>query len=146
MSGVAREVSSDEELRAAFAVRHEVFVVEQQVPVEEELDDRDATAVQIVVLDDADEIVGTCRVLDDADGVARVGRMAVLARARGHGYARQLIEEAEQIARARGDRSVVLDAQLTARGFYERAGYLAHGGTFMDAGIEHVAMSKPLRS
>lgn len=144
MSGHAREVASEQELQAAFAVRHEVFVIEQKVPVEEELDDRDETAVQIVVLDDQGEVVGTCRVLDDGDGVARVGRMAVLAAARGRGFARDLIDEAERVADGRGDTSVVLDAQLTARGFYERAGYVAHGDTFMDAGIEHVAMSKAL--
>ena len=54
------------------------------------------------------------------------------------------IDEAERVAAGRGDTTVVLDAQLTARGFYERAGYVAHGDTFMDAGIEHVAMSKAL--
>lgn len=144
MRGRARRVESDSELQAAFAVRHEVFVIEQRVDVEEEIDARDADAVQLVVLDDAGGVVGTCRLLDDGDGVARVGRMAVLARARGRGQARALIEEAERIARERGDRSVVLDAQLQAQGFYARAGYRPHGDTFLDAGIEHVAMSKAL--
>ena len=141
----ARVVSSDADLAAAFKVRHAVFVLEQGVPEHEEMDTRDRNAVHIVAVNDDDRVVGTCRLLQDDTSVARVGRMAVLPAFRGRNFAERMLDLAERHAAAAGATSMVLDSQLTARGFYERAGYVAHGPVFMDAGIEHVAMSKQLK-
>jgi len=141
---LARRVASDADQQAAFAVRHAVFVLEQGVPVEEELDARDADAVHVVAVDPRGAVVGTCRVLRDDATTARIGRMAVLAPHRGRGYAQALVALAERQAAADGAERIVLDAQLTAQEFYRRCGYNAHGPVFVDAGIDHISMTKRL--
>jgi predicted GNAT family N-acyltransferase len=70
--------------------------------------------------------------------------MAVARGARGRGAGRVVLAELERVARERGMAEVVLHAQLSARGFYDRLGYAAEGPVFEEAGIEHVAMRKRL--
>jgi len=135
----ARDASEREE---ALALRHAVFCVEQDVPLDEELDGRDAEALQLVALESG-AVLGTCRLLLEGER-AVLGRMAVAAPARGRGIGAALLEAADAAARAAGARHVVLAAQLAARGLYERYGYAASGASFLDAGIEHVRMEKPL--
>lgn len=130
------------EIRAALALRHEVFVVEQHVPVEEEYDEHDETALHLVAVDDG-EVVATARVVMDGE-TAKLGRVAVAKHARRRGIASRLIEATEAHARAHGVRHVALAAQTGALALYENAGYTAYGERFMDAGIEHVMMDKRL--
>jgi predicted GNAT family N-acyltransferase len=131
------------EVRAALALRHAVFVVEQRVPLADELDGRDETALHLVAIDPAGAVVGTCRLIADGATV-KLGRMAVAAAARGQGIASRLLAEAEIQARALGARRIGLASQSAATALYERAGYRARGGMFLDAGIEHVLMEKRL--
>ena len=128
------------------ALRTRVFVEEQGVPVELELDDRDATAVHALARDDAGRVVGTGRLLLDAAGPGRaiVGRMAVDAGARGRGHGAAVLAVLERAAADRGQAEVELHAQVTARGFYDRAGYAVVGEEYQEAGIAHVTMVKPL--
>jgi len=119
----------------AGALRHEVFVVEQGVPVELELDEYDAIAVHALALE-GDTVVGTGRLLPDA----HIGRMAVRAAHRGRGVGAMLLTALVEAARRRGDPSVALAAQWHARGFYRAHGFQAEGEKFMDAGIEHISM------
>ena len=142
MSVDVRAVRGEGELAAAFALRRQVFVKEQGVPVEEELDHRDAEALQLVALDGG-AVVGTCRLLEAGDAL-KLGRMAVAATARGRGIAARLLEEAEAHARARGVGVIRLSSQVGARAVYERAGYTAYGERFVEAGIDHVMMEKTL--
>jgi ElaA protein len=130
------------EVRAALALRHDVFVVEQRVPIDEEVDEHDETALHLVAVDD-DRVVATARVVIDGE-TAKLGRVAVAPNARRRGIASRLIAACEAEARARGARRVALAAQTGALALYERAGYTAHGARFMDAGIEHLMMCKPL--
>jgi predicted GNAT family N-acyltransferase len=138
-----RPARGDAEVRAALRVRHDVFVVEQRVPLSDELDGRDDEALHLVAVDDDGSVVGTCRLLADGD-TAKLGRMAVAAAARRRGIASRLLAEAEAQARALGVRRVALAAQTAALGLYERAGYAPRGDMFLDAGIEHVMMEKRL--
>lgn len=135
-----RAARGDDELESAFALRRVVFVEEQGVPEEEELDDLDAQALHLVALQDG-QVVGTCRLLDDGDAL-KLGRMAVAAPVRRRGIAQRLIEEAEAQAHARGVDRLRLSSQIGARSVYERAGFVAYGELFLDAGIEHVMMEK----
>jgi predicted GNAT family N-acyltransferase len=128
------------DLAAVMALREQVFVAEQGVPPELERDGLDAAALHLVARRD-DEVVGCCRLLPD-DGAVRLGRMAVAASARGEGVGTALLAYAEGVARGGGARRVTLHAQVSARGFYARAGYRAEGGEFLEAGIAHVAMSR----
>jgi len=132
------------EVRAALALRHEVFVVEQGVPLEEEVDEHDETdALHLVATSEDGRVVATARVVMEAE-TAKVGRVAVAAAARRRGIASRLLEEGEARARALGARRVALAAQTGALALYERAGYTPYGERFMDAGIEHLMMEKHL--
>jgi predicted GNAT family N-acyltransferase len=131
------------EVRAALALRHEVFVVEQRVPLEEEVDRHDETALHLVAVDGG-RVVATCRLVDEG-GTSKLGRMAVAASARRRGLASALLAEAEARARKGGAARIALAAQTGALALYERAGYTAYGDRFLDAGIEHVMMEKRVR-
>jgi predicted GNAT family N-acyltransferase len=137
-----REFRGDAERDAALALRHEIFVDEQGVPEELEIDEHDETAVHLIALDGA-RIVGVCRLVEDG-ARAKFGRLVVARDARGGGVGSALLSEAERRARALGAEQMVLTAQTSAVGLYERAGYTARGDVFLDAGIEHMTMVKRL--
>lgn len=121
---------------AARAVRDEVFIVEQQIPVELEWDEMDGLCMHAVAFDQAGQAIGTGRLLPDG----HIGRMAVLRRARGQGVGGLLLAALMSGARQRGDREVLLSAQVHAEPFYQRHGFLPEGEHYLDAGIEHVTM------
>jgi predicted GNAT family N-acyltransferase len=125
------------------ALRTRVFVEEQGVPAEIERDALDATAVHAVARDECGAVVATGRLLV-RDGRAVIGRMAVDASARGRGYGAAVLAELHRQAVLRGLPEAELHAQVTARGFYERAGYTAVGGVYEEAGIAHVTMRRDL--
>jgi len=128
---------------ACVRIRLTVFVVEQRVPLAEELDAYDGDAVHLLA-DHADETVGVARLVRMGDGVAKVGRVAVLRRRRGAGVGSALMSHIIEAERSRS-RTLILDAQLSAMSFYERLGFVAEGEVFMDAGIPHRRMELRLR-
>ena len=134
--------ASDDEVADALALRYRVFCEEQGVTLAAEQDGRDPEALHVVALED-DALVGTCRLVFD-DGVARLGRMAVEPEQRGRGIGAAVLEEAEREARAAGARLLRLHAQTVAQSLYERAGYQQRGEEFIEEGIPHVTMEKPL--
>jgi predicted GNAT family N-acyltransferase len=119
-----------------------VFCGEQGVARAAERDGRDREAAHVVALDGA-ELVGTCRLVVSG-GVAQLGRMAVEPERRGGGIGTAVLREAERSARAAGCGRIALHAQTHAQGLYERDGYRPRGEVFIEEGIEHVAMEKPL--
>jgi len=129
------------------ALRTRVFVDEQGVPPEIEQDDADATAVHVLSRglsgDLAGRVVATGRLLE-RDGVAVIGRMAADPVVRGRGHGAAVLVELHRQAVLRGLRQVELHAQVSARGFYERAGYTAVGEEYEEAGIAHVTMRRRL--
>lgn len=137
-----RRVRSDQEMAAALALRHEVFCVEQGVPVYEELDGRDGEGVHLVAVS-GDTLLATCRLLFVGPTV-QFSRLAVRKSARRQGIATALLALADEETRAGGARRLVLHAQTYARSLYETAGYEPRGRIFMEAGIEHIAMEKHL--
>lgn len=126
------------------ALRHRVFVEEQAVPVELERDELDDEAIHAVARDEAGRVVGTGRLVTGAAGRARIGRMAVATEARGRGVGAAVLAVLEAAAVDAGCTQVELHAQAHAVGFYRRAGYAPVGEPFDEAGISHVAMTKPL--
>jgi predicted GNAT family N-acyltransferase len=124
-------------------LRTRVFVEEQGVPPEIEQDDRDATAVHALSRDESGRVVATGRLLL-GDGVASIGRMATDAAARGSGHGAAVLAELHRQAALRGVPEIELHAQVSARGFYERAGYTPVGEEYLEAGIEHVTMRRTL--
>ena len=146
MSAPPAAVATEADWPAVTALRHRVFVLEQGVPAELEHDDADATAVHAITRDDAGAVAATGRLLLDAAGPGRavIGRMAADAAVRGRGHGAAVLDLLQREAVARGQSAVELHAQVTARRFYERAGYTAVGGEYEEAGITHVTMHKEL--
>lgn len=123
----------------AFALRREVFVIEQQIPEAEEFDAHDLTARHLVAVQ-AGRVVGTLRLIAEP-GTVRIGRVAVALAARGQGIAAAMMRHAMQQEAAAGRTRFRLDAQVDKVGFYERLGFVAHGEPFDDgSGIMHLAM------
>ena len=120
----------------ATPIRHEVFVVEQRVPQELEIDDMDEVSIHAVAYDAAGFPIGTGRLLTDG----HIGRMAVLQSSRGAGVGSQILSTLIAEARGMGFHKVALHAQLHAMPFYERHGFVAEGEPFDDAGIQHKVM------
>lgn len=140
---IVERVSTQAQLDECYAIRMDVFVDEQKVPVAEELDDLDVapTTVHLLVRDEAGTAVATGRLLTDPShpDVVHVGRVAVRREVRGTGAGRLLMEALHDAARAwRGGRvRVELSAQEQALAFYQRLGYTIEPGRYLDAGIWH---------
>lgn len=135
------ETEADRE--ACYAVRKMVFVEEQAVPLELELDEYDATATHFLMRDDAGSPVATARLLDK-HGLAKIGRVAVRKEVRGRGLGLELMQAVLELAHKRGFTEAVLDSQTYAIPFYERLGFAAEGEEFDDAGIPHFLMRRRL--
>ena len=131
-----------DELRAhAQPIRFEVFVDEQKVPADIELDDMDPHCVHAVAYDEAGQPLATGRLLPDG----HIGRMAVRKAGRGRGVGGAVLQVLIAAARARGDAEVILNAQSHAEGFYQRYGFVREGEPFMEAGIPHITMRARLQ-
>ena len=130
--------------KLASPLRTEVFVDEQKVPAEMEWDEDDKTALHCVAVNRMGMPLATGRLLQHAPGVARIGRMAVKKPMRGSDLGRRVLHALMDAARARGDRQVLLHAQCSAEGFYQRAGFAPHGAVFEEAGIAHIEMVRDL--
>lgn len=117
----------------ASAVRLMVFVAEQKVPKEEEIDALDPVSTHFVARDSRHMVVGTARLTPD-------GRLAVLKPFRGRGVGAKLLEAVLECARGSGLKEVTLHAQVHARGFYEKYGFKAEGAVFDECGIDHIQM------
>lgn len=133
------DVPIDSDLgRLGLALRREVFVGEQKVPPDIELDSYDSTATHVVAVCDGD-VVGVLRVVFLPDH-AKFGRVAVRASHRGRGIASAMMRFAMELARARGEVRHYLTSQLDKVPLYEKLGFAAFGDVFTEAGIPHRAM------
>jgi len=140
-----RRVADGGALADAFAVRRAVFVDEQDVPEEVEMDEHDAGATHFVAYDTArGEPVGTARLRFPEEATGKAERVAVLRPYRGQGIGVRLMERVESEARDRGCSRVRLNAQTHVEEFYADLGYETVSGVFHEAGIPHVEMVKEL--
>lgn len=140
-----RFAQNEQDLAAYYGVRHEVFVVGQNVPADMERDAYDArpdTWHLLATLNGAP--VGTLRVVFTDDGTAKIGRVAVLETARGKGIAKMLMEQVLEDLPAHGVTVAVLSAQAYLRRFYESYGFAARGEGYEEAGIPHIWMETNL--
>jgi YbgC/YbaW family acyl-CoA thioester hydrolase len=126
--------------KVAAPIRHAVFTQEQGIDAALDDDGQDAGAVHAVAFNRLGLALGTGRVVTYAPGVAKIGRMAVVASMRGSTVGRQLLDALVQAARTRGDREAILHAQASAVGFYRRSGWSLRGPAFEEAGIPHQEM------
>jgi predicted GNAT family N-acyltransferase len=129
-----------EQARAdASPIRFTVFCEEQGVPLDIELDEEDPLSIHAVAYEGG-KPVATARLLPDG----HIGRMAVLKHWRGRGIGGLMLTRLIERAKQRGDREVVLSAQIHAAPFYAAHGFVAHGEEYMEAGIRHQAMRRTL--
>jgi predicted GNAT family N-acyltransferase len=134
------ELMTWEQARAhASPIRFTVFVEEQGVPFEIELDEHDGRCVHAIAYEGT-HAVGTARLLPDG----HIGRMAVLKDWRNKGIGGLMLQKLIERARARGDREIVLSAQINAARFYQAHGFIPHGDEYLEAGIRHQEMRRIL--
>jgi predicted GNAT family N-acyltransferase len=136
-----RLAETEADRRACMRIRWTVFVEEQNVPPSLEADAHDASAVHVLALLDG-RPAGAGRFMLIGGGLAQIGRMAVIDDARRKGIGMAILRFLEAEARKRGAERFTLNAQVDARGFYEKAGYQAWGAVFADADIPHVRMDR----
>jgi YbgC/YbaW family acyl-CoA thioester hydrolase len=129
---------------AASGLRQAVFVQELGAAADTVADARDADAVHVVVFNRAGQALSCGRLAAAQDGVGQLGRVATLAALRGVGLARGVLDALLDAARQRGDSALQLSAAVSARGFYERAGFQATGALQSEGGIDHLVMRMTL--
>ena len=139
-------LESKEELNLGFALRIEVFVKEQKVPIELELDEKDYSenTIHIGYFND-NKLVGVARLIGMEKDVIHIGRVVIDKEYRGQGIGRKLIIGCENIAQQILKRKIIIElsAQIQAEKFYESLGYnRVNDMIYLDAGIEHVDMRK----
>jgi len=134
------ELMSWEQARShASPIRFTVFCEEQGVPREIELDEHDSQSIHAIAYEGTDA-VGTARLLPDG----HIGRMAVLKDWRGRGIGGLMLRKLMERAKARGDREIVLSAQVHAVPFYRANGFMEDGSEYLEAGIRHQEMRRKL--
>jgi predicted GNAT family N-acyltransferase len=140
------DIHDTERMAAAFAVRFPVFVEEQRVPAEEEVDDHDRTDgdARHALIRDGDTPVAAGRYYRIEETTAQIGRMAVLRDYRGRRIGRQLLDALVDDARRRGFTRVALNAQDHAIAFYAKAGFTPFGETLVECDILHQPMERSL--
>lgn len=151
MSVTVVPVTTPHQMAVAWTIRREVFIGEQGVSEEEELDgwDEQPTTRHVLAVDIAGDPVGTARLLIGRPGQVHIGRVAVLARARGQGVGARIMEALEDIAATQGADAhgrvrIDLSAQETAMEFYRRLGYQIAPQRYLDARMWHRDAHKTL--
>jgi len=136
------EITDRLQMEQAWAIRRLVFIEEQHVPEEIEMDSDDAHALHALASDGSGPV--GCGRMVSHDGYVKIGRMAVLRERRGEGIGREILGFLMERARQQGFSRAVLHAQLTAEGFYLKNGYIPDGEVFEEAGIAHRRMFREL--
>lgn len=135
-------VANDQELKDAYSVRKIVFVDEQQVPIEEEIDALESVATHFVLYETKEPVgAGRFRIVD---GYGKVERICVLKDKRKSGAGKEIMVKIEDYAKEKGLKKLKLNAQIQAIPFYSRLGYEVVSEEFMDAGIPHKTMVKEI--
>jgi predicted GNAT family N-acyltransferase len=128
----------DEAKSHVMPIRHDVFIKEQEVPVELEWDEFDQNALHAIVKKDQG-VIGTARLIMD-NSIARIGRMAIQKEYREQGIGQKLLSILIQTAKEKGAQECILHAQTHAIAFYAKAYFEPNGPIFDEAGIPHVEM------
>ncbi|WHY65094.1 GNAT family N-acetyltransferase [Neobacillus sp. SuZ13] len=141
----AKRITMDEDLKAAFATREQVFVKEQGVPLEDEFDQFDTLngLSEHILVHYNEQAVGTGRIRF-VDGVGKLERICILEPYRKFGLGKIIIQALEEIAEERGASQVKLHGQTQAEGFYRKLGFRTSSTIFMEDGIPHILMFKEL--
>jgi predicted GNAT family N-acyltransferase len=141
---IAKLALSNEEMNSVFQVRRIVFIDEQNVPEDLEIDDLEESSTHFLAMD-GERAVGAGR-FRIKDGYGKIERICVLKEERGRKIGQLLMSRIEEHARKLEMQTVKLEAQVHAIPFYEKLGFEVCSDEFMDAGIPHRLMAKSLKS
>ena len=145
-----RILESEKDRLLGFKLRTEVFVNEQNVPIELELDQKDNSEHTIHIgYFNGDELIGVARLIDMDKEVIHIGRVAIDKNHRGEGIGHKLILGCEDIAKRvlNRDFNIELSAQVYVETFYKKLGYnRINNNIYIDAGIEHIDMRKTIKN
>lgn len=136
-------IESPADMQRAHAIRRRVFIEEQRVPEEIEMDADDAVAFHALALRDG-VAIGCGRMVEHGRSEVKIGRMAVLPEFRKTGAGARILRFMIDRARTRGFSRAILHAQITAEGFYLKQGFSPVGEVFDEAGIAHRKMEREL--
>ena len=120
----------------AYSIRRRVFIEEQGVPEEMELDEFDLDARHALAYADS-ECIGTARLVTLPGNLGRIGRMAVLPGYRGQGIGRELLKTLLKASRSQDIKQIELHSQVSVIPFYEQFGFIAQGDVYDEADIPH---------
>ncbi|PGZ93021.1 MULTISPECIES: GNAT family N-acetyltransferase [unclassified Bacillus (in: firmicutes)] len=140
-----KKIKNEEELKVAFAIRKDIFVKEQGVPLEDEFDQYDKINgdCQHILVHYNEQPVGTGRIRF-VDGVGKLERICILESFRKYGLGKNIIKALEEIAEEQGASQVKLHGQTHAEGFYKKLGYRTSSEVFIEDGIPHILMLKEI--
>ena len=128
--------SWQEAQKDAYKVRREVFILEQRVPEDLEIDEIDPIAFHALAYN-GNACIGTARLHVNDDGFGQIGRMAILRPFRNKGLGRQIMRVLIEAAKSKGISSLILHAQVSVIPFYEKLGFITNGPIYDEAGIAH---------
>lgn len=135
--------TTEDQLQDAYAIRKKVFVEEQHVPLEIEIDEHENDSSHFVLYDENKPVgAGRFRILD---GKGKVERICILSSYRGKGAGLKVMKKIEEFARDLYIKELVLNAQTSAIPFYTKQGYEVVSEEFLDAGIPHRTMKKTIK-
>lgn len=135
---IIRKTENKKEIFNILYLRKIVFIDEQNVPTELEIDEYDKCATHFIVLNN-DEVIGTARLVI-SNRIGKIGRMCILKEYRNKGIGSKLINNIIEYSKNIGLEYIYLNAQINAIPFYEKNGFIIKGHEFMDAGIPHKKM------
>ena len=140
-----KKIMNEEELKIAFAIRKDIFVKEQGVPLEDEFDQYDKLNgdCQHILVHYNEQPVGTGRIRF-VDGVGKLERICILESFRKFGLGKNIIKALEEIAEEQGASKVKLHGQTHAEGFYKKLGYHTSSDVFIEDGIPYILMLKDI--
>lgn len=141
-----RVTVADDRIGDCIAIRETVFVKEQGVPIELEVDEMDSpgSGCTHFLLLDGLRPVGTFRGYFETEDTVHLQRFCILKEERGRGLGKEAFDFAASYFRERGAKKLTFGAQVSAIGFYERCGCEAVSDVFLDAGLPHRTMEKRL--
>ena len=137
------EAKTEKEISKCLKIRSKVFVEEQSISIDKELDDLDKICIHsLVLMNHIAVATGRLIPLDGENG--KIGRMAVITEYRNMGIGGLILNFLEKKALEKNITHITLEAQEYVKKFYSNHGYSEQGGVFLEVGISHIKMSKKL--
>lgn len=139
-----KKVINEKMLNDCFMIRKKVFVKEQHVPEENEIDNYEEISYHIIGYTKDGDPFATARIRPIKEKLGKVERVAIIKEHRGLGYGKLLMNSIEELANDLNFDELTMHAQTHAQTFYEKIGYKAYGNTFIEENIEHIRMNKAI--